>query len=90
MIFGDRPHREAREADKATSEHASGVAVFPLAIPMMAGARRDRHHDVACGRCRPRARLAIIIADLLAACLLGMLRAVSASLPWTCDNRPIC
>jgi len=37
MIFGDRPHREAREADKATSEHASDVAVFPLAIPMMAG-----------------------------------------------------
>ncbi len=37
MIFGDRPHREAREADKATSQHASDVAVFPLAIPMMAG-----------------------------------------------------
>ena len=34
MIFGDRPHREAREADKATAEHASDVAVFPLAIPM--------------------------------------------------------
>src|SRR5882757_1764262 len=37
MIFGDRPHREAREADKALSEHAADIAVFPLAIPLMAG-----------------------------------------------------
>jgi multiple antibiotic resistance protein len=29
MMFGDRP--------KAMSEHASDVAVFPLAIPLMAG-----------------------------------------------------
>ena len=37
MIFGDRPYREAREADKALSEHAHDIAVFPLAIPLMAG-----------------------------------------------------
>jgi hypothetical protein len=37
MVFGDRPHREAREADKALSEHAAVIAVFPLAIPLMAG-----------------------------------------------------
>jgi multiple antibiotic resistance protein len=37
MVFGDRPHREAREADKALSEHAADIAVFPLAIPLMAG-----------------------------------------------------
>ena len=37
MIFGDRPYREAREADRALSEHVSDIAVFPLAIPLMAG-----------------------------------------------------
>ncbi len=37
MIFGDRPHREARETDRATAEHVSDIAVFPLAIPLMAG-----------------------------------------------------
>jgi multiple antibiotic resistance protein len=37
MVFGDRPHREAREADKALSEHPADIAVFPLAIPLMAG-----------------------------------------------------
>ncbi len=37
MIFGDRPYREAREADKALAENWSDIAVFPLAIPLMAG-----------------------------------------------------
>ncbi len=37
MIFGDRPYRDAREADKVVSESASDIAVFPLAIPLMAG-----------------------------------------------------
>jgi multiple antibiotic resistance protein len=37
MIFGDRPHRDARETDRATAEHVSDIAVFPLAIPLMAG-----------------------------------------------------
>jgi multiple antibiotic resistance protein len=37
MIFGDRPHREMRETDKTLAEHVSDIAVFPLAIPLMAG-----------------------------------------------------
>src|ERR1700737_3393319 len=37
MVFGARPHRGAGEADKALSEHAADIAVFPLAIPLMAG-----------------------------------------------------
>jgi multiple antibiotic resistance protein len=51
MIFGDRPHREARETDKALSEHASDIAVFPLAIPLMAGPGRDRNHVAIVQRC---------------------------------------
>ena len=30
VIFGDRPHREARETDRATAEHVSDIAIFPL------------------------------------------------------------
>ncbi|MGY8676557.1 MarC family protein [Bradyrhizobium sp. UFLA05-153] len=37
MVFGDRPHREARETDKTMAEHVSDIAIFPLAIPLMAG-----------------------------------------------------
>ena len=42
MIFGDRPHREARETDKALSEHVADIAVFPLATPLMAGPARSQ------------------------------------------------
>jgi hypothetical protein len=50
MIFGDRPHREAREADKATSEHASALhAVLPLREP-------DRPHPRAHRKCGAVAR----------------------------------
>ena len=73
MIFGDRPHREAREADKATSEHASDVAVFPLAIPMMAGPGAIATTLLLTGDAGYGPRLAIIIAVVLAVCLLCML-----------------
>jgi multiple antibiotic resistance protein len=70
MIFGDRPHREAREADKATAEHASDVAVFPLAIPMMAGPGAIATTLLLTGDAGYGARLAIIIAIVLAVCML--------------------
>ncbi|MET3334734.1 MULTISPECIES: MarC family protein [Bradyrhizobium] len=73
MIFGDRPHREAREADKATSEHASDVAVFPLAIPMMAGPGAIATTLLLSGDAGYGARLAVIIAVVLSVCLLCML-----------------
>ncbi|TFW59634.1 MarC family protein [Bradyrhizobium sp. MOS001] len=79
MIFGDRPHREAREADKATSEHASDVAVFPLAIPMMAGPGAIATTLLLTGNAGYGAKLAIIIA-VVSVCLLCMLCFVSASL----------
>jgi multiple antibiotic resistance protein len=37
MIFGDRPQREARETDKALSEHVADIAVFPLARSLFEG-----------------------------------------------------
>ncbi|OPY98023.1 MarC family transcriptional regulator [Bradyrhizobium sacchari] len=81
MIFGDRPHREAREADKATSEHhAADVAVFPLAIPMMAGPGAIATTLLLSGDAGYGPRLAIISAIVLAVCLLCMLCFVSAGL----------
>jgi len=37
MVFGVRTEREARSAKQAVDEHLHNVAVFPLAIPLMAG-----------------------------------------------------
>ncbi|MCP3476920.1 MarC family protein [Bradyrhizobium sp. CCGUVB1N3] len=73
MIFGDRPHREAREADKALSEHASDVAVFPLAIPMMAGPGAIATTLLLSGDAGNAARLGINIAVILLVCLLCMI-----------------
>lgn len=73
MIFGDRPHREAREADKALSEHASDIAVFPLAIPMMAGPGAIATTLLLSGNAGNAGRLAINIAIILLVCLLCMI-----------------
>ncbi len=37
MVFGVRIVRQVNTAQKAVEEHASNVAAFPLAIPLMAG-----------------------------------------------------
>ncbi|MDE2377718.1 MarC family protein [Bradyrhizobium sp.] len=80
MIFGDRPHREAREADKAISEHASDVAVFPLAIPLMAGPGAIATTLLLSGNAADAARLAVVIAIVLVVCLLCMLSFAFAGL----------
>ncbi|MBR0826337.1 NAAT family transporter [Bradyrhizobium manausense] len=80
MIFGDRPRREAREADKALSEHASDVAVFPLAIPMMAGPGAIATTLLLSGNAADAARLAVIIGIILLVCLLCGLCFASANL----------
>ena len=80
MIFGDRPHREAREADKALSEHASDVAVFPLAIPLMAGPGAIATTLLLAGDAGNTAKLATIIAIILMVCLLCMFCFASSSL----------
>jgi multiple antibiotic resistance protein len=80
MIFGDRPHREAREADKAVSEHASDLAVFPLAIPLMAGPGAIATTLLLTGNAADATRLAVVIAIILLVCLLCMVSFTFASL----------
>jgi multiple antibiotic resistance protein len=80
MILGDRPRREAREADMALSEHASDVAVFPLAIPLMAGPGAIATTLLLSGNAADASRLAIIIAIILLVCLICGLCFVSANL----------
>jgi multiple antibiotic resistance protein len=73
MIFGDRPYREAREADKALSEHAHDIAVFPLAIPLMAGPGAIATTLLLSSAAGPTPRLIIVIVTILLVCLLCML-----------------
>jgi multiple antibiotic resistance protein len=73
MIFGDRPYRDAREADKALSEHAHDIAVFPLAIPLMAGPGAIATTLLLSSAAGPTPRLIIVIVTILLVCLLCML-----------------
>ncbi len=73
MIFGDRPHREAREADKARSEHAADIAVFPLAIPLMAGPGAIATTLLLSSAAGATPRLIIVIVNILLVCLISVL-----------------
>ena len=37
MVFGVRSQRQSRDAEQAIEEHVRNIAVFPLAIPLLAG-----------------------------------------------------
>ncbi len=73
MIFGDRPHREARETDKALSEQASDIAVFPLAIPLMAGPGATATTLLLSSTAGAAATLIILIVNIVLVCMLCML-----------------
>lgn len=73
MIFGDRPHREAREADKALSDHAADIAVFPLAIPLMAGPGAIATTLLLSGAAGATPRLILVIVNILLVCLISVL-----------------
>lgn len=53
MVFGVRIRREGEAAEQAVEEHVRNIAAFPLAIPLLAGARRN-HGDGFAGRTCPR------------------------------------
>lgn len=73
MIFGDRPHREARETDKALSEHVADIAVFPLATPLMAGPGAIATTLLLSNAAAGMPRVIIVIAIILLVCLTCML-----------------
>jgi multiple antibiotic resistance protein len=73
MVFGDRPHREARETDKTMAEHVSDVAVFPLAIPLMAGPGAIATTLLLSSAAGTTSRLVVVILVILLVCLTCMI-----------------
>jgi multiple antibiotic resistance protein len=73
MVFGDRPHHEARETDKTMAEHVSDIAVFPLAIPLMAGPGAIATTLLLSGAAGTTSRLIVVILIILLVCLTCMI-----------------
>ena len=73
MVFGDRPHREARETDKTMAEHVSDIAVFPLAIPLMAGPGAITTTLLLSSAAGTTSRLVVVILVILLVCLTCMI-----------------
>ena len=70
MIFGDRPQREARETGRALTENASDIAVFPLAIPLMAGPGAIATTLLLSGSATSVASMAVLIVTIVLVCAL--------------------
>jgi multiple antibiotic resistance protein len=70
MIFGDRPQREARETGRALTENASDIAVFPLAIPLMAGPGAIATTLLLSGGATSVASMAVLIVTIVLVCAL--------------------
>jgi multiple antibiotic resistance protein len=70
MIFGDRPQREARETGRALTENASDIAVFPLAIPLMAGPGAIATTLLLSGGATSVASMAVLIVTIVLVCAI--------------------
>jgi multiple antibiotic resistance protein len=79
MVFGVRIARQSEAADKAIEEHVRNIAAFPLAIPLMAGPGAITATVLLAGRTggdpARLALLAVVIAVVMAACLIVFLAA---------------
>jgi multiple antibiotic resistance protein len=75
MIYGQRSDRQSRTAEQAHEEHASHVAAFPLAIPLLAGPGAITATLLLSGQAEGRpARLAallVIIAIVAGSCFVA-------------------
>lgn len=47
MVLGVRTGRQSRDAEQALEEHVRNIAVFPLAIPLLAGPGANHGHGAA-------------------------------------------
>jgi multiple antibiotic resistance protein len=79
MVLGLRIERAAKDAEHAIEEHARDIAAFPLAIPLMAGPGAIAATILLAGQAayRPQwfAALLVVIAVVMAACLLSFFAA---------------
>ena len=66
LVLGGRPAREARQAEKAVTEHVRDVAAFPLAIPLIAGPGAITATLLLAGRTTDNAGLAALIGIIVA------------------------
>jgi multiple antibiotic resistance protein len=79
MVLGLRIERAAKDAEQAIEEHARDIAAFPLAIPLMARPGAIAATILLAGQAayRPQwlAALLVVIAVVMAACLLSFFAA---------------
>jgi len=80
MVLGVRTGRQSRDAEQALEEHVSNVAVFPLAIPLMAGPGAITATVLLSGQSAGRPAIdAILLAAIVAICAVSGLVFLAAS-----------
>ena len=79
MVFGLRTARQSQTAEQAIEERVRNIAAFPLAIPLMAGPGAITATVLLAGRSDgDPLRLALLIAVVVAVCLLCLIAFILA------------